>query len=158
MTTRLPIPHIVYRQILYSPARLPYLTTKRPHCHIGIYRWLTISGDKGSNNQTKTPPAVERLSHNTKRKPLVSFLFDLKKEVFRVCPPLPKKGSSWWISFCLSHLFYVILVLSFLILITFLIYSALKSWQDIKTTAIYLTIGRPLLHSEMPRGHIQMTQ
>ena len=54
--------------------------------------------------------------------------FDLKKEVFCVCPFLPKKGSSWWISFFLSHLFYVILVLSFLILITFLIYSALKNW------------------------------
>ena len=127
-TTKLPIPHIVYRQILYSPARLPYLTTKRPHCHIGIHRWQTISGDKGSDNQTKTPPAGERLSHNTKRKPLVCFLFDLKKEVFCVCPLLPKKGSSWWISFFLSHLFYVILVLSFLILITFLIYSALKYW------------------------------
>ena len=98
----------------------------------GIHRWQTISGDKGSDNQTKTPPAVERLSHNTKRKPLVCFLFDLKKEVFCVCPPLPKKGSSWWISFFPSHLFYVILVLSFLILITFLIYSALKNWWGTK--------------------------
>ena len=60
----------------------------------GIHRWQMISGDKGSDNQTKTPPGVERLSHNTKRKPLVCFLFNLKKEVFCVCPLLPKKGSS----------------------------------------------------------------
>ena len=95
----------------------------------GIHRWPTISGDKGSDNQTKTPPALERLSDNTKRKPLVCFLFDLKKEVFCVCPLLPKKGSSWWISFFLCHLFYVIWVLSFLILITFLIHAALNNWS-----------------------------
>ena len=46
---------------------------------------------------------------------------------------LPKKGSSWWISFFPSYLFYVIMVHLFLILITFLIHFALKNW--LRTTA-----------------------
>ena len=83
---KLPIPHTVYRQILYFPTRLPYLTIKRPRCHSGIHRWQTISGDKGSDNTTKTPPAVEQFLDNSKRTPLVGVLFCFKKEALSVFP------------------------------------------------------------------------
>ena len=50
---KLPTPRALYHQILYCPTILPYPTSKRPHCHLRIYRWQTISGDEGSDNLAK---------------------------------------------------------------------------------------------------------
>ena len=54
--------------------------------HIEIHRWQTISGNKGSDNTIKTPPAVERFPDNSKRTPLVCVLFCFNKEALSVFP------------------------------------------------------------------------
>ena len=93
--------------VLYfvHPTHLPCLTTKRPHCHSRIHRWQTISGDKGgdkgSDNLTKTPPPMERLSRDSKRKLLVCFLFNFKKDALGGFPVflLTHSMSFWFFHF-----------------------------------------------------------
>jgi len=70
--------HLAYfiaRFFIFFLTPLPYVAPKRPHCHHWIYRWQTISSDKGSDNLTKLFQQWNVSMGTAKRKPSVDFLF-----------------------------------------------------------------------------------